>query len=393
MRTVVFVGAGHTHLHALRAWARRPPANARLVVISESSVSTYSGMLPGVLAGQYSRDAMEIDVVGLCRAAAAELIIGRWTGLDRERRVLHIEGHDDRSFDVASIGIGSIPTFRGVTVTDPSRLVPVKPMVTFLDRLDHRLLTAQRERSGRPLRIAVVGGGAGGVELALCLPPHVDLQLGGGALCERTLITGGSQLVPGAPPRAAALSWQACVRAGVRVVRGRRVAGVDGTALTLSDGTTVDADIVLWATTAVATPALASLGLPTDARGFPLTLDTLQVISGHPIFVVGDSGTVVAARLPKAGVTAVREGPVLWRNLQRLLSERPLVCYRPRRKFLQLLNTGDGQAIADWRGWSCKGTWCWRLKNVIDRRFVAKFRLEGLRPHVRGRLIARAARR
>ncbi|TAK11512.1 MAG: bifunctional NADH dehydrogenase FAD-containing subunit/selenide, water dikinase SelD, partial [Acidobacteria bacterium] len=233
---------------------------------------------------------------------------------------------------------------------------------------------ARHERAGESLRVAVVGGGFGGAELALCVAPHMARHLPGNSACECTLISGGTRLLPGATPRAAALAERACARSGVRVMRERRVVGVDGTALTLSDGTIVEADVTLWATSATAAPPLASLKMPADARGFPLTLDTLQVLSGHPIFVVGDSGTVAAARLPKAGVTAVREGPVLWSNLQRSLSGRPLTSYRPRRRFLQLLNTGDGQAIADWRGVAVAGAWCWRLKDVIDRRFVAKFR-------------------
>lgn len=131
--------------------------------------------------------------------------------------------------------------------------------------------------------------------------------------------------------------------------------------------------MVVWATGAATPPLLARLGLPTDPRGFLLTRDTLQSTSGAPVFTVGNTGTIAGASTPKAGVYAVRQGPVLWDNIQRTLRGAPLRPYRPQRRFLRLLNTGDGRAIAEWRGLSFEGVWCWWLKDAIDSRFMKPY--------------------
>ena len=76
MSTVVLIGGGHTHLHVLRALARQPRVLERWVLVTAEPHATYSGMLPGVLAGAYDRDAMHIALPPLCSAAGVELVIG-----------------------------------------------------------------------------------------------------------------------------------------------------------------------------------------------------------------------------------------------------------------------------------------------------------------------------
>jgi NADH dehydrogenase FAD-containing subunit len=93
------------------------------------------------------------------------------------------------------------------------------------------------------------------------------------------------------------------------------------------------------------------------------------------VFAVGDSGTIAGAPTPKAGVYAVRQGPILWENIQCLLAGAPLRPYVPQSGFLRLLNTGEGRAIGEWKAWSFEGRWLWRLKDRIDRRFVARYQV------------------
>jgi selenide,water dikinase len=135
----------------------------------------------------------------------------------------------------------------------------------------------------------------------------------------------------------------------------------------------MEADVVLWATGAAAPPVLSRMGLPTDAGGFLLTTNTLQSTGSASVFAVGDTGSIDGVPTPKAGVYAVRQGPVLWSNLQRMMSTAPLRRYAPQRTFLRLVNTGDGRAIGEWRGLSFEGVWCRRLKDIIDRGFVGRY--------------------
>jgi len=105
---VVLLGVGHTNAHVLRMWRMAPVAEARLTCISDQTSATYSGMLPGTLAGLYPPERMQIDLVRLCAAAGARLIRGRVAGLDRERRQVILDDRPPVPYDVLSIGIGSL---------------------------------------------------------------------------------------------------------------------------------------------------------------------------------------------------------------------------------------------------------------------------------------------
>src|SRR5262245_10072292 len=174
---VVLLGVGHTNAHVLRMWRMEPIRGARLTCVSDAPVATYSGMLPGVLAGQYEPEAMEIDLVRLCAAAGARLILGDVSGLDRGRRELLFADRPPLPFDVLSIGIGSVPTRDGLQSADET-LLPIKPMQTFLPRLKERVRASIASVKGRPLQVVVVGGGVGGVEIALCLPRRLEQLMG-----------------------------------------------------------------------------------------------------------------------------------------------------------------------------------------------------------------------
>jgi pyridine nucleotide-disulfide oxidoreductase family protein len=372
-RDVVLLGAGHTNAQVVLAWRDRPMPGARLTCVSNHDRATYSGMLPGVLAGQYPRERMEIDLARLCASVGAQFVADEVCGLDVSARRLLFASRQPLPFDVLSIGIGSVPSFDGVEVDAAAPLVPVKPMQSLLARLDERLRAAADARRGAPVRAAVVGGGAGGVEIALALPHRAHAAMGGAAPFQVTIVSADESLVPGCLEGTRRRVERVLSVRGVRALLGQRVVAARLGHLQLDGGGRVEADLVVWATGATAPPLVKSLGLPLDGRGFLLTADTLQVASGHPVFAVGDTGSIAGMPLPKAGVYAVRQGPVLWENIERLLSGRPLRRYEPQRDFLKLINTADGRAIGEWKGLSFEGAWCWRLKDAIDRRFIGRF--------------------
>jgi selenide,water dikinase len=365
---VVLLGAGHTHAHMLRMWRMAPIRDARLTLVSDFPIATYSGMLPGTLAGLYEPEKMTIDLVRLCAAAGARLVVDEVERVDVDERVVVFRDRPPLSFDVLSIGIGSVPKHDGVELDDS--VVLVKPMQSFIARLDEQL--RRLCQPGRMLRVAVIGGGAGGIEIAFCLPPHVRRLFSDQAL-EMTLVEGNSSLAAGLPRRAARRARQELARRGVEVLVDHRVRRVADGRIEFDDGQTRPADLVIWATGAAAPPLLARTGLPTDDEGFLLTHATLQSVADVPVFAVGDSGSIRSERTPKAGVYAVRQGPILWGNLHRQVFGRPLIKYRPQRGFLSLLATGDRRAILSYKGLTAVGHWCWRIKDRIDSRFIEKY--------------------
>lgn len=158
----------------------------------------------------------------------------------------------------------------------------------------------------------------------------------------------------------------------------RRVTGADGNALRLGDGGRLGFDLLVWAGGAAPPQALSASQLRTDERGFVLVRTSLQLEGHDDVFASGDCAAFREfPDVPKAGVYAVRQGPVLASNLRALLEQRPLRHYRPQREFLTLVNFGDGTAAGSKWGVTSEGRWVMRLKDRIDRRFVARYRLAG----------------
>ena len=375
-KDVVLLGIGHTNAHIVRMWATRPIRGARLTCISDFPVAAYSGMLPGVLAGDYPSERMEIDLERLCTAAGATFIQPRVIGLDVAGRRLMFKDRQPLAFGVLSIGIGSVPSFDGVQAIDDSVLA-IKPMQTFIARFESRLRDVQRRNARQPVRIVVVGGGTAGVEIAFCLPRRIEQTLTR-RNWELSLVHAGEQLVGEALPATRRLVHRELKKRGATLYNARRVRRVRAGNVELDDGSQLPADVVLWATSASAPPLLRQLNLPVDRRGFLLTDDTLRTTAGAPVFAVGDTGSIESQHVPKAGVYAVRQAPILWRNIQRSLRGAMLARYHPQRRFLKLLNTGDGRAIGEYPignqfGWSSHDRWMWKLKDFIDTRFVKKY--------------------
>ncbi|MBI2958801.1 MAG: selenide, water dikinase SelD, partial [Betaproteobacteria bacterium] len=120
-------------------------------------------------------------------------------------------------------------------------------------------------------------------------------------------------------------------------------------------------------------PWLGKTGLALDADGFIQVTDTLQTVSDPKVFAAGDIASMVNHPLEKAGVFAVRQGPPLAENLRRAVEGRAFKPYRPQRKWLALISTGDQYAVASRGELGFQGAWVWRWKDWIDRRFMRKF--------------------
>ena len=373
MRCIVLLGIGHTNAHVVREWINSPITDCRLVCISNFPTASYSGMLPGTLAGQFTPSEMQIDLVSLCARAGAELMLAQVNGLDAATRTLHFADAKSLPFDVLSIGVGSMPS--GWNEVQSPSLVPIKPMNTFLNRLDDRLKLVRHQIDHdkvRFMRIAVVGGGVASIEIALCLQTRLRKQFN-----EHTasiqILTAASEIATELQPSCIRRLRQILQQRGISVTTDARVTEIVDATMTASNGNQYQADCVIWATGAGAPPVLTKLGLPTDERGFIATDATLKTTTNLPIFAVGDSGTIIEHPSPKAGVYAVRQSPILWHNLQATLSGGKLIPYVPQGDFLKLLNTGDGKALLQYKSLTFYGRWCWWLKTYIDKRFVKRF--------------------
>jgi pyridine nucleotide-disulfide oxidoreductase family protein len=363
MRRLVLVGAGHAHAQVLLEWARAPLPGVELTLVSPQARAPYSGMVPGWLAGAYRYDEICIHFEALARAAGARWLAHELAALDPDARTVTLDTGGTLGYDQLSINVGS-------TLLPPAGLaapvLALRPLAELHERWQAQLQTWQADRSPQPATVTMVGGGAAGVESMLA----VLARLRGLAPQRRVtgrLVARSSTLLEGLAPGAARRAARALRQAGVEV----RL-GTDFTP-ELAEGS----DLLLWATGAEAhdwqrDPTRRG-SLAVNEGGFIRIDGNLRSTSHREVYAVGDCAAWTPP-LPKAGVFAVRMGPVLSHNLRvAARGAGTLQAYSPQRDFLVLIGTADGRAIASRGGLSAQGRCLWRWKDHIDRGFLRRY--------------------
>ncbi len=362
IRDLVLIGGGHAHALVLRMWGMKPLAGVRLTLINPDPVAPYTGMLPGLIAGHYNRSEIMIDLVRLARFAGARLILDRATVIDRARREIHLAGRPPLPYDLCSLDVGissDLPDLPGFA----DHSVSAKPLGPYAARWDAFVARALPDP-----HLVIVGGGVGGVELALA-SAHRLRNLG--ATPHITILQSGPLALPAVGTRARATLLRHCADLGITVALNTRPGQAMAGAVLLNDGRSLCSDFTLTVAGGRPLPWLADTGLTLD-HGFVTTSATLQ--SSDPlIFASGDCAQMPHAPRPKAGVFAVRAAPVLFHNLRARLTDTPLREFRPQKDYLKLISLGAQSAVADKWGLQTGGPWLWRMKDRIDRRFMAKF--------------------
>lgn len=366
MKRLLLAGGGHAHVHVLQAAAREPFAGAALTLVTPFARQMYSGMLPGFVAGHYRVEQCAIPLPALAAAARVDLIEGRVTALDASRREATLADGRILPYDLLSLDTGP--------VMDRDLIPGAREHALFLRPVEHFVQLYARvleQAARRALDVAVVGGGAGGFELALALAWRLQQMEAGSRV---SLVAGAAGPLPSFGPAVRAHAIAALKRARVTVLP-FACTEIGSGFLRLDNGTRLACDVPLLAIGTQAPPWLADSGLALDERGFVATGPTLQSASHPEVFAAGDVATRTDAPHPKSGVHAVRAGPPLALNLRRVLGGGTLESHTPQRRTLYLLATGGRHAIASWGGLALAGGWVWHWKDRIDRGFVQRYTL------------------
>ncbi len=353
---IILLGAGHAHVEVLRAFAMKPEPGVRLTLIGREPATPYSGMLPGLIRGDWSYDDAHIDLAPIATAAGARLILGEATAIDPVARTVTVDGRPPIPFDLLSVGVGGTP------VMAAEGGVPVKPIGKFLDRLDHLDQTLPQGA-----RIAVVGGGPAGVELVLALAVRFPGRF------RFALVSQTAEPLASAPRRARRAARAALVDAGVEIVSGVGAGKQSAGRLPLSDGSSLEVEATLWATGVRGPDFLAASGLACDDAGCVRVDATLRSVSHETVFAAGDCAALSGNPRPKAGVWAVRAGAPLAENLRRAAKGERLVRWKPQRDALVILGLGHGRAVAWRNGIAVSGKLVSRWKDRIDRRWMTMY--------------------
>ena len=376
LKDIVLLGAGHAHIAVLRIFGMTPLAGTRITLITREVETPYSGMLPGLIAGDYSFDEAHIDTGPLARFAKARLYRDEAVGLDLANQYVICQNRPPVRYDVLSIDIGSRPNTLGVPGA-AQNAIAVKPIDRFLPRFE--AMRAQVLAKGGRAHIALVGAGAAGVELILAVAhrlradvKNAGFETAGLSFC---LITGGENILTQMPAAFQAAFERELGARGIQIRTKTRAISLEPGWLHVNQGSPIRADHVLWTTEAAAAEWLPTTGLALDARGFIQVGADLRALGQSHVFAVGDTADFTPRALPKSGVYAVRAGPVLARNIRALLTGKKLSRFKPQARAMYLVSNSEGRAYGTRNGLVFSGDWVWRWKDAIDRKFMKKFQI------------------
>lgn len=378
IQKLLLLGAGHAHVQVLAQLAQHRPADLDVTVLTPYPFQTYSGMVPGLVAGRYSQQDCQIPLEPLFKAAGARWVQGRVTALDAAAQTVRLaaagnnkSAPEQLAYHRLSIDTGAIIDRQRLEAEMPgaaARALIVRPIEAFAALWPQVLELAQQQT----VSLAVIGAGAAGLELVFAAEQRLRGACPAGA--SFTLVTGGAEPAANYPEGVRRRVLRRLKARGITVLR-EPCTGVDKDVLHLGSGARLACNVPILAIGTHAPVWLQGSGLALTESGH-VQVNAFQQSTSHPnVFAAGDVATRADAPHPKSGVYAVRAGPVLAHNLMAAHRGQPLKPWRPPQRTLNLLSCGAGHAIASWGPLHAEGGWVWRWKDRIDRGFMARYTL------------------
>lgn len=377
-KRLVLVGGGHAHAQVLRALNKQSrPKDLHVTLIDQQTSACYSGMVPGCVAKLYTAEETLLHLKPLCDWAGIDFRHDEVVDIDLDAKQILLRGVDEPvRYDAVSIDIGSASRGLDSTPGAKENTIPTRP----ISELVRRIEMAESDL-GSSANVVVIGGGAAGIELSMSMMgrwgPILNDQL------TVTLLHGGDELLPNESESCRAKLLEQLKTRGVQVVHNCNVQAITDTQVLVENGDGFPYTHCLWATGAGAHPLASKLrekGLAVTDRGWIRVDENLQSISHPSIFAAGDCCSMEGLKTgppPKAGVYAVRSGPVLIENLTRYFQPNvDLEPYNPQDDFLKLLVCGDGTAVGFRFGVPLYGKWVFTMKDRIDVMFMDLFKEE-----------------
>ena len=327
----------------------------------------YSGMATGVVSGLYTSEQDRLNVRRLVEDGGGRFVEGRVEKIVPDAGELLLESGERVSYDAASFCLGSEVRVEKISsggMSDSGNIIPVKPVSN-----------AARIRDALKIpgtRFVIAGGGVAGCEVAanaahLIQSTNLAVSL--------TLVESSPELLAGAPKRARRMISDHLNENGVETVLNSCVASYELSVARLSSGRSLPADVLIVATGTTPSPVFVESGLLTGDSGGLWVDQHLQSPHDPRLFGGGDAVSFRGIGLPGLGVYAIRQGPVLFHNLQAFLRGAPLKPFAPQERYLYVLNLGDGSGLGIYGSLSWKGRSAMRLKQFVDGRFMREYQV------------------
>lgn len=357
---IVLIGGGHTHALVMNSIAKESLENAEITVINPGETAPYSGMLPGFVAGHYSREELDINLSKISKKSGINLRLGKAEAIDTIQNRVQLDDGSEITYDIASIDVGittRMPSLTGFT----DHAVPAKPLDNFSSEWD------QYRSSVGSKNVIIIGGGIAGVELAMAMA----FALRSTSSDVSVMLFDRENILSTNSDNARKCLRKELKTNNVNIMEHVNVVEITSDGVKLADGSFYEANFVVGVAGATPHKWLEKTGLD-HTNGFIDVNNTLQTSQSN-VFAVGDCAHMTFDPRPKAGVYAVRQAPILLQNIRNMLSGSALVSYEPQSDYLKLVSLGGKRAFGEKNGFRFSGKWIWKLKNHIDKDFMNQF--------------------
>ncbi len=338
MSRICILGGGFGGLYTALELTRQPwPEPPQITLVDRQERFVFAPLLYELLTGELEDWEVAPRFQDLLPSELVQFRRGSVQSIDlKARRVLLAEGQS-LEYDALVLALGGETPLQGV----PGAAELAFPFRTLADvqRLRAHLQTLEARDPAQPVRLAIAGAGASGVELACKLADRLGSR---GRIC---LVELGSQILPGFTPSSREAAQAALAQRRVQVelqtkVLGIEAVGENGTPpfrwqrqrLTTQEVAAELVDAVLWTVGTRPAAVIADLDLPKSERGRLQVLPTLQTPTFPEIFALGDAAAVVDAEgrpVPATAQAAFQQaGYCAWNLWALLTQERPLLPFR-----------------------------------------------------------------
>lgn len=365
-KNLILIGGGHAHMVTLANIGDFVRQGHNVTVIGPSEHHYYSGMGPGMLSRIYTPRQIRFNTRRTVEKNGGRFVHARVSTIDPDRRIVATTSGDTFPYDVLSCNTGSqVPDYMIEGSRD--RVYPVKPIEGLIEAQQALIrLAAERPR----VRIAVIGGGAAGVEVAG--NAWSLLSKNSRQPFEVVLFSEG-RLLSRFPEKVRKAVLGVFLKRGIKILENNWVDRISHHVVSLKSGKRYRADVIFLAVGVKPSPIFTASRLPTGPRG-GLAVNGYLQCSTHPqIFGGGDCIYFENDPLNKVGVYAVRQNPILCHNLMASLAGQPLTPFSPGGPYLLVFNLGKGIGVYYKQGIAFKGHLAFWIKDLIDRRFIRKF--------------------
>jgi len=396
MHRIIVVGGGAGGLELAtrlgdRIGALRETPGAQVILVDRNPTHIWKPLLHEVAAGSMDPFTHQLEYAAQARWHGFEFQQGQLAGLNRQAKTIRIGALIDPedgvellpertlAYDTLVIAVGSTTHFFGVAGAEENAIA--LDTVWQAERFRRRLIAAcmrahtiaEPAASGpgsgvglavpgrSRIEIAIIGGGATGVELSaeLRATAHVLASYGLHNLDPMndigiTLIESGERILPALPERVSTSTAELLVKLGVSVCTGERITEVTPTALHTAAGKTFAVDLTVWAAGIKAPAILSELdGLAVNRLGQLNVRATLQTETDDHIFALGDCAACAwpeeKRNVPPRAQAAHQQASFLLKALEARLAGHVLPEFRYR-DFGSLVSLGHLSAVGNLMG-------------------------------------------